>query len=443
MIGLGPSNIGGSSGTSSAPTTEAPAYVVQNVAGPTGGPGVQITAGALVFCDCSGGTCSLITPASGVYPEGTYFGVVADDNAATNNIFVGGASVRIEDPANAGHFSASVTLSTNSQIVWWVWAPATAGLNGWKTTPLPPVLAIAALANGTADQIVAMNHGASAPGFVSVGGDAALNGSTGAITISKLGGVACSPLATLANGAADQVLAMNHGATAPTWITVGGDLSMASGTYKVVAIGGATPVPITPNELQWVTGAAPKFSQVIAAAAATPASMKFVSQLPNAASTTLVANTPGGYVFDLGVPNALTVAGTEAYLQVTRNGLYYAGIGAWLGNPALAALYLGNGLVPSSSNHSIYYNGGPCLNGPAAGNVSFSIAATINTQMTAAGWQFGGTTSAFGGGVKVLGITDRTTPPTTNPVGGGVLYSEAGALKWRGSSGTVTTIAVA
>lgn len=37
----------------------------------------------------------------------------------------------------------------------------------------------------------------------------------------------------------------------------------------------------------------------------------------------------------------------------------------------------------------------------------------------------------------------NTTAPSTNPTGGGFLYSEGGALKWRGSSGTVTTIAPA
>ena len=49
----------------------------------------------------------------------------------------------------------------------------------------------------------------------------------------------------------------------------------------------------------------------------------------------------------------------------------------------------------------------------------------------------------FGSGVNVIGIADATTAPTTNPTGGGVLYVEAGALKYRGSSGTVTTIAAA
>ena len=51
------------------------------------------------------------------------------------------------------------------------------------------------------------------------------------------------------------------------------------------------------------------------------------------------------------------------------------------------------------------------------------------------------TTNQFGGGVKVIGIASCTTVPTTNPSGGGVLYVENGVLKYRGSSGTVTTIA--
>jgi hypothetical protein len=52
-----------------------------------------------------------------------------------------------------------------------------------------------------------------------------------------------------------------------------------------------------------------------------------------------------------------------------------------------------------------------------------------------------GTTNEFGSGGSVIGIANATTVPTTNPTGGGVLYVEAGALKYRGSSGTVTTIA--
>jgi hypothetical protein len=48
---------------------------------------------------------------------------------------------------------------------------------------------------------------------------------------------------------------------------------------------------------------------------------------------------------------------------------------------------------------------------------------------------------SFGGGVAVIGIGNATTVPSSNPTGGGILYVEAGALKYRGSSGTITTIA--
>lgn len=52
-------------------------------------------------------------------------------------------------------------------------------------------------------------------------------------------------------------------------------------------------------------------------------------------------------------------------------------------------------------------------------------------------------TPTLGGGVGVMYMGNATTNPTTNPTSGGVLYISAGALVYRGSSGTVTTIAVA
>jgi hypothetical protein len=51
--------------------------------------------------------------------------------------------------------------------------------------------------------------------------------------------------------------------------------------------------------------------------------------------------------------------------------------------------------------------------------------------------------STFGtSAAKVLGLADATAP-STSPAGMGQLYVEAGALKYRGSSGTITTIAAA
>jgi hypothetical protein len=45
-----------------------------------------------------------------------------------------------------------------------------------------------------------------------------------------------------------------------------------------------------------------------------------------------------------------------------------------------------------------------------------------------------------GGGVGIQFVANATTVPTSNSTGGGILYCEGGALKFRGSSGTVTTL---
>jgi hypothetical protein len=52
-----------------------------------------------------------------------------------------------------------------------------------------------------------------------------------------------------------------------------------------------------------------------------------------------------------------------------------------------------------------------------------------------------GTTTEFGNGSGVIGITNATTVPTENPINGGILYIEGGSLKYRGPSGTVTILA--
>lgn len=53
-----------------------------------------------------------------------------------------------------------------------------------------------------------------------------------------------------------------------------------------------------------------------------------------------------------------------------------------------------------------------------------------------------GATAAGTSAAKVIGLANATAP-TTSPAGMGQLYVEGGALKFRGSSGTVTTIAPA
>ena len=50
-------------------------------------------------------------------------------------------------------------------------------------------------------------------------------------------------------------------------------------------------------------------------------------------------------------------------------------------------------------------------------------------------------TPDLGSGVGVLAVGNAAAPPSTTPIGGGVIFVDGGALKYIGSSGTTTTIA--
>jgi hypothetical protein len=82
------------------------------------------------------------------------------------------------------------------------------------------------------------------------------------------------------------------------------------------------------------------------------------------------------------------------------------------------------------------------INGRNADNTAFET--LIVFQRRAAGGNIGiRTASQFGGGHGVIAIANATVAPPVNPAGGGILYVEDGALKNRGSHGTVTVIAPA
>jgi len=82
------------------------------------------------------------------------------------------------------------------------------------------------------------------------------------------------------------------------------------------------------------------------------------------------------------------------------------------------------------------------INGRDANNEAFETIAVF--QRLAAGGNIGlRTRDQFGGGQGVIGIGNAEKAPSGNPAQGGVLYVEDGALKYRGSQGTVTVIAPA
>lgn len=75
---------------------------------------------------------------------------------------------------------------------------------------------------------------------------------------------------------------------------------------------------------------------------------------------------------------------------------------------------------------------------PALSTYIFSNG-SLKATYAGSGVQFGSGATDHGGGTQVIGIDNASVNPTTNPTGGGILYADAGAGKWRGSSGTVTT----
>jgi hypothetical protein len=141
----------------------------------------------------------------------------------------------------------------------------------------------------------------------------------------------------------------------------------------------------------------------------------------------------------------LTVVGDTWLNGITNGGTFNLALNAASGN----GLVVSNGADASVTNNRRVVigqssaNGGIGLfyNNASVVGVSLSGVTNADSYFNSGGNVGIGTTDQFGGGAKVIGIANATTVPTTNPTGGGVLFVEGGALKWRGSSGTVTTIA--
>ncbi|MGW3305875.1 hypothetical protein ACWDG9_04720 [Streptomyces sp. NPDC001073] len=79
----------------------------------------------------------------------------------------------------------------------------------------------------------------------------------------------------------------------------------------------------------------------------------------------------------------------------------------------------------------------PTVQGSTASGGTLTIRSTANA--TKGTINIG--SSQWNDGTSVILLANTTAVPATNPTGGGYLYVDSGALKFRGSSGTVTTIA--
>jgi hypothetical protein len=124
------------------------------------------------------------------------------------------------------------------------------------------------------------------------------------------------------------------------------------------------------------------------------------------------------------------------------------GYGIWNGSGSsylLANAYFNSGFkyanTGSQATHYYQYQGTHVWSTAASGTAGNAITFTQAMTLDALGNLLVGLTAAGTTAAKTIQIANGTAP--TANVTGGQLYVEAGALKYRGSSGTVTTIAAA
>lgn len=148
----------------------------------------------------------------------------------------------------------------------------------------------------------------------------------------------------------------------------------------------------------------------------------------NAGATTsdvLVANSSGNVGIGTSSPGAkLEVSSaTPVALQVTSNTVN--GVGVYLNNTYAGGSkwsILSGNVAPSVLSIKDETNNATRIALDSSGNLGLGGA-------------------SFASGTLVMFIANRSAAPSGTPSGGGILYVESGALKYKGSSGTVTTIA--
>jgi len=142
---------------------------------------------------------------------------------------------------------------------------------------------------------------------------------------------------------------------------------------------------------------------------------------------------------------APTGTGTYGQLSLSSGASQSFVVGAYNNGVSYAGLWLGSGAV-ANTNPAILGNGSTLVqvNIPSSGGTGYLgvDGSTGILAWTSAGIQIGQTTG-FGGGSGVLGLSNATTIPTSNPSGGGVAYEASGTLTHRGPGGCVEQFAAA
>ena len=336
-------------------------------------------------------------------------------------------------------------------------------------------------------------------GAVTLAGTLAVaNGGTNATATPTAGAVPYgtgTAYAFSAVGTSGQVLQSN-GASAPTWATVTGTgtvTSVAATVPAFLSVTGSpittagtlalaysgTAIPVANGGTNAITASIASFNNITgytaAGATGTTSTNLVFSESPSLTGTVAVAtkilvggptsstSLSGAQIFgdsstaagaSVRILGYSATAGSGNFIMVKTRGTTATAFTAVQQNDSIGALLFSGADGTSNqalANMSVYVDGAvsagvvPMAFSFATGTNNSTLPPVARMQISSTG-NIGfnnGQPAVWGTNAeKVIGIGNGTAP-TTSPAGMGQLYVEAGALKYRGSSGTVTTIAAA
>jgi hypothetical protein len=284
---------------------------------------------------------------------------------------------------------------------------------------------------------------------------------SGAVTFASLAGTAsrvirassAGLLSALALGSAGQALVVNAGATDVEFATVagggdptmGGDVTGTASASIVEKINGGTVPPaggLTTNHVLMVSGLSSYTQGYISNAnIATGAAIDGSKVAPDFVAQNILTSgnitTTAGYV---GVGSALPSSGgirlannTELTSRTSGGTVITVAYVSISGNLNFGSTTAANSNVNGSTVQVKY---------PAStGYLSWGTTSTEHGRLDANSNLLLGTASAPTSAAKCIVLANGTAPSTN--ITGGTVYVESGALKYRGSAGTITTLGAA
>jgi hypothetical protein len=295
---------------------------------------------------------------------------------------------------------------------------------------------------GTGDTVASFSFGSN----VEIGATDDFGGGTGVLSINKATtNPVCSSFAhgsgIYADSATGILFVCNEGSAAPvpvsSPVTWAGDLVGSTNTSQTVSGAQNNTIAFSNQGTMTCDSTATSCAWTQASTASSTAANSVWTPQQSTQGTN---ETGGNAVVNLQAPIG---TGSEPSFVVERNGTYYGGIQAFPSFPSRANLYLGPGIVPSTSNQVIESDGVSLTYFNSPGSLGFILSGATFMMLipNTSGIQFFASLQSFGGGTQVLGIANAGTIPTSNPSGGGVFYENAGTLSHRGPNGAITGFA--